>query len=316
MPKAGLLYPEMRFDLVDLRLVIDVAEAASITHGAARSGLALASASERLRGLEEALGVPLFERQRRGVRPTAAGLALIHHARLVLQQIELMRGEFVGFVKGTRGNIRLLSNTAATLEVLPRALGPFLAAHPQVDVEVEERPSPEIVRAIARNRAHIGIVADAVDPAAELETFPFAEDRLVLIAPARHRLAGRRAATFRELLDDDFVGLPANSALQAHLDDHAARAGRELRVRVRLPGFDAICRLVESGIGVAVVSSSAARRCRRSMAIRIVPLSDSWAQRRLRLCVKDSRALPAMAQALLTHLRTVTGDGAARPSSA
>jgi len=293
----------MRFDLVDLRLVLNVADAGNITHGAACSGLALASASERLRDLERELGAPLFERQRRGVTPTPAGLSLIHHARLVTQQLETMRGELADFARGLRGRVRLLSNTAATLEVLPERLGAFLASHPKVDIEVEERPSPEIVRAVARGRAELGVVADAVDAAAELETFPFAEDRLVLVTPAKHPLAGKRRLAFKDVLAHDTVGLSVDSALQQHLDGQAARLGSTLRPRLRLPGFDALCCVVESGIGVAVVSRSAALRCRKSMAIRIVPLVDPWAHRRLRLCIKSERALPGPARALLEHLR-------------
>ena len=177
----------MRFDLIDLRLVLHVAEAASITHGAARAGMALASASERIRAMEESLGAPLFDRKRRGVSLTPAGSALVHHARLVTQQMERMRGDLNQHAKGLRGRIRLFSNTAATLEFLPPVLGPFLAAHPNIDVDLEERPSAEIVRAVAGGSADMGIVADAVDAAAELETFPFAEDRLVMVAPHRHR---------------------------------------------------------------------------------------------------------------------------------
>src|SRR5437667_8767905 len=116
----------MRFDLIDLRLALNIAEGASITHGAARSGMALASASERIRAMEEVLGVPLFDRKRRGVTLTAAGMALVEHARAVTQQIERMRGELNQFAKGLRGRIRLLSNTAATLEFLPPLLGRFL----------------------------------------------------------------------------------------------------------------------------------------------------------------------------------------------
>jgi len=293
----------MHFDLVDLRLVLNVVDAGNITHGAARSGLALASASERIRDVEREMGAPLFERQRRGVVPTAAGLALAGHARKVLQQLDAMRGELADFAKGLRGKVRVLSNTAATLEFLPPLLGRFLAANPQVDVDVEERPSPDIVRDVARRRAEIGIVADAVDAAAELETFPFAEDRLVLVTPLRHPLAGKRQVAFKDALACDFVGLPAGSALQEHLEGHAARAGAALRLRVRLPGFDAVCRVVESGIGIAVVSKVAADRCRRTMAIRAVRLVDPWARRRLRLCVKAERTLPAHGRALLDHLR-------------
>jgi DNA-binding transcriptional LysR family regulator len=293
----------MRFDLVDLRLILNVADAGNITHGAARSGLALASASERIRDLEREVGASLFERQRRGVVPTAAGLALAHHARLVTQQLDAMRGELGDFAKGLRGRVRLLSNTAATFEVLPALLGAFLARHPRLDIEVEERPSPEIVRAVARGRAEIGIVADVVDAAAELETFPFAEDRLVLVTPVKHPLAGKRRLAFKDVLAHDMVGLPADSALQEHLDGQAARLGATLRPRLRLPGFDALCRMVESGIGIAVVSQRAARRNARSMAIRVVPLVEPWTRRKLRLCVKSERALLAPARELLGHLR-------------
>ena len=293
----------MRFDLVNLRLVLNIADAASITHGVTRSGLALASASERLRDLERVLSVSLFERQRRGVSPTSAGLALIHHARLVTRQLDQMSGELGQFAKGLRGRIRVLSNTAATLEFLPPLIGPFLADHPNVDLEIEERASPEIVRAVAGGRADLGIVADAVDAAAELETVPFAEDRLVLVMPKTHPLAMRRRLALRDVLDQDFVGLPTGSALQAHIDDQAARAGQRLKTRVRLPSFDAICTVVESGIGVAVVSKVAAERCRKSMAIRSVALSDPWALRRLRICARSFRTLSAPARELVACLR-------------
>jgi DNA-binding transcriptional LysR family regulator len=293
----------MRFDLVDLRLALNVAEAASITHGATKSGLSLAAASERLRDMELVLGTPLFERHRRGVRPTPAGLALLRHARLIVHQLEAMRGDLGAFAKGLRGRVRVLSNSAAMLEFLPPLLGPFLASHTEIDVALEERASPAIVRGIAGGDAEIGIVADAVDSAAELETFPFAEDRLVLVTPARHALAARRRIAFADALAFDFVGLPQGSALQEHLDGHAARAGRPLRLRVQLPGFEAICRTVETGIGIAVVSRTAALRCRQSMAIRIVPLADAWALRYLRLCVKEQANLPLHARALLDHLR-------------
>jgi DNA-binding transcriptional LysR family regulator len=293
----------MHFDLVDLRLVLNIAEAASITHGAARSGLALASASERVRDMERELGVALFERQRRGVSPTPAGLALLHHARLVTRQLDEMSGELGQFSKGLRGQVRVLSNTAATLEFLPPLIGTFLSRHPSIDVEIEDRPSPDIVRAVAGGRADLGIVADVVDAAAELETVPFAEDRLVLVTPKRHVLGTRKRLAFRDVLDQDFVGLPMGSALQVYVDGQAARAGQKLKTRIRLSGFDAACKVVESGIGIAVVSKIAALRCRRSMAIAVVPLSDAWALRRLRICAKSFRALSAPARELVGVLR-------------
>jgi len=293
----------MRFDLVDLRLFLLVTEAASITHGAARAGMALASASERIRLMEDSLGAPLLERNRRGVRATLAGSALVHHAQVVIQQVERMRAELSEYAEGLRGRVRLFANTTAIAEFLPAALGAFLSLHPQIDIDLEERSSREIVRAVAQNLAEIGIVGDEVNPAKELQTFPFAEDRLVLIAPRDHVASRHRTIAFREALGYDYIGLAAGHALQEQMEDHAARAGRRLKLRVRLPGLDAVCQVVGRGTGVAVVPATAARRCQRSAAIRIIPLVDTWAPRRLTICVHSFAALPAHGQKLVEHLR-------------
>src|ERR1700687_3128714 len=117
----------MRFDLIDLRLIIKVAETSSITRGAAQSNMELASASARIRGMEEALGVALLERLPRGIKLTPAGQALVHHAHIVLQQLERMRGELGKYARGLKGHVRLLSNTVATTEFLPNVLASFLA---------------------------------------------------------------------------------------------------------------------------------------------------------------------------------------------
>jgi len=292
----------MRFDLPDLRLFLHVADNGSITKGASRAHLALASASERIRGMEEALGVALLTRARRGVRLTPAGQALVHHARLMLEQHERMKGELGAYARGLKGHVRLLCNTAAMTEFLPDALGGYLAAHPNIDVDLEERPSYEIVQAVAQGLADVGIVADTVD-LGDLQTFPFRVDRLVAVVPRGHALAKRRQVAFRDVVDRDFVGLSAGSALQDHLGQHAARGGRALKLRVRVRGFDAVCRMVERGVGVGIVPETAVRRCRRSMAIASVPLADAWALRHLTLCVRRLDALAAHAQQLVAHLR-------------
>ena len=173
----------LRYDLTDLRLFLHVAEAASITHGARRSNMSLAAASERIRAMEADLGTDLLVRGRRGVQLTPAGSTLLQHAHSVVQQLQQMRGDLDAFAKGLRGHVRLLVNTVAMLEYLPRMLSAFLAQHPNIDVDLEERKSPEIMRAVAAGRADIGIVAGAIDPTMQLETFPFARNLLVLILP-------------------------------------------------------------------------------------------------------------------------------------
>lgn len=292
----------MRFDLTDLRLCLELAEAGSITGGAARANLALASASARLQGMEEALGVALFTRGRRGVQPTPAGRALLHHACLVTQQIERMHADLGQYAQGLKGRVRLLCNTSALAEFLPEALSAFMAAHPRIDVDLEERSSTEIVRAILRGAAEVGIVADSVDLAG-LQAFAFRADRLVLVVARNHALAGRRGIAFEEALEHDFIGMIKGVALQEHLAGHAARLGKRIKARVRLRSFEAVCGMVERGLGVAVVPESAAIRCQKSMAIRRVRLSEAWASRQLTLCMKSFDDLAPYAQRLVEHLR-------------
>jgi len=291
----------MRFDLVDLRLFLHVVEAGSITRGAALAHLALPSASARLRGMEELCGVALLERGRRGVRPTAAGEAVARHASLVLTQMERLQGELREHLEGLRGQVRLLANTAAAREFLPQPLGTWLVRHPRVNIELKERRSSEIVKALAGGGAEIGIVSDAVDHG-ELDTRPFALDRLVLVAPRDSRWSRARRVAFETLLAEGFVGLEPASALQAYLEDQAGQAGATLAYRVRMQGVEGVCRLAGLGVGLGIVPEAAARRCRRAAGIALIRLSDPWATRRLLLCSRPPAELPRAARDLLTHL--------------
>jgi DNA-binding transcriptional LysR family regulator len=296
----------MRFDLVDLRLFVNVVEAGSITHGAERLHLAIAAASTRIRNMEADLGIPLLHRERLGVKPTEAGRTLAQHARLLLQQADRLRGDLNEYAEGVRGQVRLLSNTNALTEFLPEPLSAFLAAHPYVNIDLEERLSNEIVRDVAEGTADIGIVAGTVEMAG-LETMPFRTDRFVLVVAAAHPLASRPSIGFAETLDGDFVGLDRSSALQRFLSEKAERVGRRLKLRVQLRSFDAICRLVECNVGIGVVPATTAERHARTMAIRRVALTDEWALRNLTICVRRLADLPVYARQLVQHLAAPGG---------
>ena len=292
----------MRFDLVDLALFRHVVEAGSITHGAERAHLALAAASTRIRNMEEALGAALLVRSRQGVTPTQAGRTLLQHARSILRQSERLREDLGAYAGGLAGQIRVLSNTNAQ-EFLPEALSSFLAAHPHVSVDLEERLSDEVVGLIAEGVGDLGIVAATVD-VSTLETYPFRKDRFVLVVARDHKLGKRTKIPFAQVLDHEFVGLDRASALQRFLADKAARIGQPLRLRVQLRSFDAVCRLVECNVGIGIVPETTARRVGSTMAITAVALSDAWAERDLTICVRDFSELPPYARQLVEHLRT------------
>jgi molybdate transport repressor ModE-like protein len=260
----------VHFDLTDLRLFAAIVEEGSITVGASHVGISLPSASARMKGMEEMLGTALLERHRRGVRPTPAGHALFHHSQLVLAQMERLRGDLREHARGgVRGHIRLISNTTALEEYLPDVLAGWLATNPGVE---------------------------------GLQTFPFRIDRLVAIVPRGHALAKRRNIAFVDLLDEEFVGLVAGSALAEHLAWQSTRLGRPLKPRIRLRGLDAVCRMVASHVGIAVVPETAATRCRRTMAFSTLRLTDTWAVRQLIACIRRKEALPAHTRRLVEHL--------------
>jgi DNA-binding transcriptional LysR family regulator len=292
----------MQFDLTDLSLFRHVVEAGSITHGAERAHLALAAASTRIRNMEKSLGAPLLLRNRQGVVPTPAGRTLLQHARAMLAQAERLREDLGTYTGGLAGQIRILSNTNALTEFLPEALSAFLAEHPQVSIDLEERLSDEIVGLVAEGVGDLGIVAGTVDTG-RLETYPFRSDRFVLVAPKGHALASSPSVAFAEVLEHDFVGLDRASALQRFLASKAARIGRPLRLRVQLRSFDAVCRMVEAGVGLGIVPETTARRTARAMAIAAVDLEDAWAARDLTLCIRSLGDLPSSARQLVEHLR-------------
>jgi DNA-binding transcriptional LysR family regulator len=203
---------------------------------------------------------------------------------------------------GFFSQVRILSNTNALTEFLPDVLSPFLAAHPHVSVDLEERLSDEIVGLIGEGVGDIGIVAGTVDTS-RLVTFPFRSDRFVLVVSRDHPLARREKAAFAEVLDYDFVGLDRASALQRFLADKASRIGRPLKLRVQLRSFDGVCRLVERNAGIGIVPETTVRWAARSMAIKPVDLTDTWAVRDLTICVRDVAALSPFARQLVEHMR-------------
>ncbi len=289
----------MRADLTDMRLFLSVVEHGSLTQGAQAMNLALASVSERVARMEAALGAPLLERTRRGVRPTPAGDAFARHARAILRQVEAMNGDLHTYARGAKGRVRLLSNTAALAGYLPPRLRSFLAAWPDLSVDLEERPSSEIVEAVAEGRAELGIVADIAD-LTTLQTHLVARDRLVVVANRAHRIADAASVTFAEIVGEAFIGL-ADAALEIHLAERASRIGQQIAWRVKLRNVTDVGQMIEAGIGIAVLSEACVTAW-PSATLAVVTLAEPWASRQLYLCARDFAALTRHADLLARHL--------------
>lgn len=293
-----------RFDLVDLRLFSLVVEAGSITAGAEASRMALGAASARLLAMEESLGATLLLRVNRGVQITPLGRTLLQHARGVLQQMERLNGDFSPYGHRIKAQVQLWCNTVAMQESIPDLLGDYLVAHPHVNVHLREHPGAEVVGALTEGAADIGIVREGTD-VFELETFSLQPDRLVMVTPRGHplALAAESGPVALALADEHaVVGLQRGIALQDIWDMRVARRGRRLNYRVRVSSFDAQCRLVARGAGIAVMPLSSARRHARLVDIAIVPLTEAFSAFALRLCVRRLAELPTHARALVDAL--------------
>ena len=289
------------FDLPDIKLFVNIAEANSLTRGAERSHMSLPAASIRIKNLEEGLGIKLLYRTSQGVTLTPSGQAFMHHARLVLQQLTNLRGDLAEYVKGAKGHVRIFANTTAMAEFLPAILPTFLASHPDVNIELKERLSNDIVRAVSEGKVDIGIVAGNVRTEG-LEILPFKEDRLVLVTSVSHPLASRSTMLFSDALEHDFVGMVEASAIHGFLAQAASDLNRVIKMRIQVGNFEAACRMIEANVGLGVLPYSAASRHAKSMAIRIVEIQDEWAIRKLQICVKNLQALPVFARELIELL--------------
>lgn len=289
----------MRYDLPDLRLVAAIADSGSLTRAAELVHLAPSSASHRLTQLEAVLGVPLFVRHARGLTPTAAGESLLRHARQVFAQLEQMHADLAPYAGGLHRQVTVFANTNAINCFLPEDLGDFLREHPQVRISLEEQPSPAIIQAVATGQVELGVVA-AEGSLAVLENQPYRRDRLVLIVPAEHPLAGRAALAFADVLAEPFVCLHAGSAIHTFMMNHAARLGSRLDVRIQVRSFNAVWRMVAAGVGIGMVPRSAVPR--NAPGVATVEITDAWAPRDLQLCVRSRAALRPTAAALFEYL--------------
>ena len=291
----------MNFDLTDLRLFVRTAEEGALTRAAARQHLSLAAASARVKALEQRAGTALLQRQARGVCLTPAGEAFLHHARGVLRQTEQLRAELREYGGGLRGHLRVFANTTAVTDFLPELLPDFLAAHPRVNIELQEKPNAEIARGVRDGLADLGIVAGDVD-AGGLRAIHFSTDRLLLLVPRGHALARRRRVAFADTLAHDYVGMHTGSTLQAWLNRITEDMGRTLKLRIQLTSFDAMCRMIGGGVGIGVVPESAARRHLDALPLAALELTDDWRWRERRILLRAGEAVPGYTQDLIDTL--------------
>lgn len=260
-----------------------------------------AAASVRIRGMEVQLGVTLLYRDSRGVELTEAGKRMLVHARIILRQVGYLQSEFADYSGAPSGHVRIFANSTAVTEFLPEILAGYLANNPGVTIDLQERMSRDIVRGVLEGATDMGIIAGPVTVSG-LQVLKFSTDRLVVITPKNHELEGRDALTLKDITGYQHVGLHAGSTLSSFLRERAEEIGSVMHWRIQLASFEAVCRMVEAGVGISVVPESAALRHSRTMDLTVHPLADSWSARERSILVRELDALPGCMKSLITTM--------------
>lgn len=290
----------MRPDLVSLALFIRVAETRSLTKAAEASHIALAAASRRIQQLEDQYGVQLLYRSSKGVEPTAAGNALVQHARQLLTAVDEMSAEISDYSHGVKGMVRVQANASALAQYLPHDLATFAAKNPAIKISLGEERSNAIVEAVHSGATDVGIVMEGAE-ADGLQLLEYRADTLCAVVPRKHPVKARRLA-FEELLEHDFVGLESNTIISQLMIAQAQRSEKPLRLRVQVKGMDVVARMIQAGLGIGVLPEAAAEAYAPALGLRLIELTDAWAQRRMYVCVRQLSSLPAQARMLVETL--------------
>jgi DNA-binding transcriptional LysR family regulator len=239
--------------LRQLRTFKTVADLNSFSLAAQQLRLSQPSVSYQVKELEEAIGLPLLDRLGRRVHLTEAGTVLYTYARRtldVLDEASLALEEMRGI---KRGNLRVGASTTVGIYLLPAALGAFKKLHSGLVISLEIGTRARVQEQVLANELDLAVVGPALkDP--DLAILPFVSDELIVIAPAGHKLAGRRALALKDLEHQPFVMREPASGSRWSLEKAARKAGAKLDVAMELGSNGAIKHAVESGLGLAVIS--------------------------------------------------------------
>jgi DNA-binding transcriptional LysR family regulator len=290
-----------KLDLTSLRLFVAVCQERNIARAAEREFIAPSAVSRRIAEIEAAIGLPIIERKSRGIAITPVGETLLRHALVIIGNIETLGAELSQFFSGAKGSVKLVANLSSIVQFLPEDLASFQRIYPDVDIDVEEQNSADVLRTLDERGADFGI-CNAIAGVERFEQAPYRSDRLSVLVPRGHWLDGAAEVSFADIIGEHFVSLPAGSALSGMLAQEAARLGGTITVKIRVGSLDALCRMVHAGLGIAVLPHLVGDLNAGSLDLVMIPLTDPWAVRQL-VIVSNSRAqLAASAAALVAFL--------------
>jgi DNA-binding transcriptional LysR family regulator len=277
-------------DLTSLRLFVTVCDTGNMSRAAEKANMVASAVSKRLAQLEATVGASLLTRRKHGVVPTPAGETLLEHARSMLLSASRIERDMASHAAGIQGRVNLLATASVMAESLADEIAGFLQMpqHQNIQIDLEERISPEVVRGIREGVASIGICWDAAETGL-LKTRTYRHDHLCVAVPHGHPLCALPEVRYADTLDFE-------------LQREASLLGKRLQHRVIVTNFEAALRVVRAGLAIALVPREVTTLYAEAYGLDILPLQESWSKRRFILCHRGEDVLSPAAHLLLNHL--------------
>lgn len=290
-----------KLDLTSLRLFVAVCQEKNIARAAERELIAPSAVSRRIADIESIIGLPVIQRQSRGITVTPVGETVLRHALAVIGNIESLGAELSQYFIGAKGSVKIVANLSSIVQFLPEDIAAYQRIFPEVNIDIEEHNSVDVLRMLAERAADFGI-CNAIAGVEDFEHVDYRTDRLSVMLPRSHPLGNAPKLQLADLLRESFVGLRGDSALTRLLAREAGILGGALTVRIRVGSLDALCRMVHAGLGIAVVPHQVGELYINTLNVDLVPLSDPWATRRLVILFRAREQLNATAATLVNFL--------------
>ena len=296
-------------DLTTLRLFVTVCDTGNMSRAAEKANMVASAVSKRLAQLEATVGTNLLTRRKHGVVPTAAGETLLEHARSMLLSASRIERDMASHAAGIQGRVNVLATASVMAESLADEIAEFLKKpeHQNIQIDLEERISPDVVRGIREGVASIGICWDAAETGL-LHTRTYRHDHLSVAVPRGHPLCALKAVRYANTLQFEHVIMPVNSAVEVMLQREASLLGQRLQHRVIVTNFEAALRVVRAGLAIALVPREVTTLYAEAYGLAILPLQENWSRRRFILCHRGEDQLSPAAQLLLNYLSSENPD--------
>jgi len=295
----------MALDPRRLLILRDVARAGSISGAARALGWTQPAVSQQLARLEREAGGPLLLRGPGGVTPTEAGTALLRRANVVAAELHAAEEELAALTDLRAGRVRLVAFPSAAATLVPEAIGAMAAAHPDVEVGLEEAEPPEALTAVVAGDADLALIFGYDGPPEGLGALTWRhllDEPVHLVVPPGRRGPGRRGLA--ALADDDWIG--GCVRCRTHLVSCCADAGFTPTIRHTTDDYVVVQNLVARGLGVTVLPASALAAYRHPD-VRVVPMG-SLGRRHVGLVHRPGAdGVPATAALIAQVVQVVRG---------